>query len=87
MHGHGKEALEHFERMCEESVQPEKSLFFVFCQLVAMEVGGSRHTLLCFNDHSLYDFSKIVTLHVHAQPSWLCWPSTGCREHDQGNVL
>ncbi len=38
-HGHGKEALRHFEQMCEEGVQPNMiSLLFAFCQLVAMQV-------------------------------------------------
>jgi hypothetical protein len=22
----------------------------------------------------------------HGQPSWLCWPSTGDREYDEGNA-
>jgi hypothetical protein len=38
MHGHGKEALKHFEWMCKEGVQPDISLLFVFCQLVGMQV-------------------------------------------------
>jgi len=34
MHGHGKEALEHFECMCEESVQPDEVTFpFSFVSL------------------------------------------------------
>ncbi len=37
MHGHGKEALKHFEQMC-EGVQENDVTFFVFCQLVAMQV-------------------------------------------------
>ncbi len=37
MHGHGKEALKHFEQMC-EGVQQNDVTFFVFCQLVAMQV-------------------------------------------------
>jgi pentatricopeptide repeat protein len=35
MHGHGKEALNHFEQMC-EGVQQNDIAFFVSCQLVAM---------------------------------------------------
>jgi pentatricopeptide repeat protein len=31
-----------------------------------------RHVLLCFNDHSVYDFCKIATLHLHLQPVWPC---------------
>ncbi len=27
IHGHGKEALQHFERMCEEGVQPDDTTF------------------------------------------------------------
>ncbi len=38
MHGHGKEALEHFERMCEESVQPDEVTFL--CLLSASSHGG-----------------------------------------------
>ncbi len=38
MHGHGKEALEHFERMCEESVQPDEITFL--CLLSACSHGG-----------------------------------------------
>jgi pentatricopeptide repeat protein len=30
------------------------------------------HMLLCFNDHRLYDFCKIATLHLHLQPVWPC---------------
>jgi pentatricopeptide repeat protein len=37
MHGHGKEALKHFEQMCEGVLQNAVA-FFVFCQLVAMQV-------------------------------------------------
>jgi pentatricopeptide repeat protein len=37
MHGHGKEALKHFEQMC-EGVQQNDVAFFAFCQLVAMQV-------------------------------------------------
>jgi pentatricopeptide repeat protein len=37
MHGHGREALKYFEQMC-KGVQPDISLLFVFCQLVAMQV-------------------------------------------------
>jgi pentatricopeptide repeat protein len=37
MHGHGKEALKHFEQMC-EGVHPDDITLFVFCQLVAMQV-------------------------------------------------
>ncbi len=29
MHGHGKEALQHFEQMCEEGVKPDIVTFFV----------------------------------------------------------
>jgi pentatricopeptide repeat protein len=37
MHGYGKEALKHFEQMCENSVGSMMSLSFVFCQLVVMQ--------------------------------------------------
>jgi pentatricopeptide repeat protein len=38
MHGHGKEALKHFEHMCEESVQPDDSTFV--CLLSACSHAG-----------------------------------------------
>ncbi len=88
MHGHGKEALKHFEQMCEEGVQPDDSTFV--CLLSACINAGlvdEGMGCLCFNDHRLYDCYKIGTLDLHEQPSWLCWPSTGGREYDQGNVL
>jgi len=88
MHGHGKEALKHFEQMCEEGVQPDDSTFV--CLLSACINAGlvdEGMGCLCFNDHRLYDCYKIGTLDLHEQPSWLCWPSTGGREYDQGNAL
>ncbi len=39
MHGHGKEAPEHFECMCEESVQPDEVTFL--CLFSACSHGGS----------------------------------------------
>jgi hypothetical protein len=30
MHGHGKEALQHFEQVCEEGVQPNDITFVLF---------------------------------------------------------
>jgi pentatricopeptide repeat protein len=38
MHGHGKEALKHFERMCEEGVQPDDITFV--CLLLACSCAG-----------------------------------------------
>jgi hypothetical protein len=38
MHGHGKEALKHFEWMCSQLI----SLLFVFCQLVALQVWSMK---------------------------------------------
>jgi len=38
MHGHGKEALKHFEWMCSQMI----SLLFVFCQLVALQVWSMK---------------------------------------------
>jgi len=37
MHGHRKEALKHFEQVCEEGYSQMISLLFVFCQPVAMQ--------------------------------------------------
>jgi pentatricopeptide repeat protein len=38
MHGCGKEALKHFEWMCEEGVQPNDVTFTCLSQVVAMKV-------------------------------------------------
>ncbi len=35
------------------------------------------HVLIRFNDHSLYDFCRVGSLHQHDQPSCPCWPPTG----------
>jgi hypothetical protein len=42
------------------------SLLF-FCQLVAMQVWWMKACAI-FNDHGLYDFCKIGTLHLHGGP-------------------
>jgi len=47
MHGHGKEALQHFEQMCEEGVKPDIVTFFVFCQLVAMQDWWTKSLQVC----------------------------------------
>jgi hypothetical protein len=73
MHGHGKEALKHFEQMCEEGVQPNDITFV--CLLLACS-----HVLSCFNGHRLYNSCKIGTLHLYGRPSWPCWQSTGGRD-------
>ncbi len=56
------------------------SLLFVFCHLVAIQVLCIK-ALLCVNDHSLHDFCKTRTLHLHGWPSCLCWLSRGGREY------
>ncbi len=38
MHGHGKEALKHFERMCEEGVQPNEVTFVCLLSGCTMKV-------------------------------------------------
>jgi pentatricopeptide repeat protein len=38
MHGHGKEALKHFQWMCSQMI----SLLFIFCQLVALQVWSMK---------------------------------------------
>jgi len=38
MHGHGREALKHFEWMCEEGVQPDGITFICLLSAVAMQV-------------------------------------------------
>jgi pentatricopeptide repeat protein len=86
-HGHGKEALKHFEQMG-KGVLPEHITFV--CLLSACSHAGLVHLVdaqLCFNDHRLHDFFKIGTLHLHGGPSSSCWPTTRCREHDQHNAL
>ncbi len=46
MHGHGKEALKHFEQMCEEGVQPDDITFV--CLLSACSHAGLVHEGMCF---------------------------------------
>jgi hypothetical protein len=64
------------------------SLLFVFSVLVAMQVWWMK-AMCCYalmiTDHMVS--AKIRTLHLHGGHSWLCWPSTGRREYDQGNAL
>ncbi len=88
MHGHGKEALEHFDQMCEEGVQPNNITFV--CLLLACShaslLDEGKH-FFCFNDHGLHYFTKIGTLHLHGGAFWLCWPSIGGRECDKGDAL
>jgi pentatricopeptide repeat protein len=82
MHGHVK--LLYVWNGCVTKVYNQMmSLLFIFCQLVAMQVWGPMHTLLCFNDPCLHGFCEIGTWHLYGQCSWLCWPSKGGREHDQ----
>ncbi len=56
------------------------SLLFVFCHLVAIQALCIK-ALLCVNDHSLHDFCKTRSLHLHGWPSCLCWLSRGGREY------
>jgi hypothetical protein len=67
MHGHGKEALKHFEQMC-EGVQPDDMTFVCLlsaCSYAGLVDDGTHCALLCFNDHSLHGFCKIGALHMH----------------------
>ncbi len=63
MHRHFKEALMHFEQMCEECVQPDDVTFV--CLLWACSNAGflwMKGCTLCFDEHSLHDSCKIGTL-------------------------
>jgi pentatricopeptide repeat protein len=85
MHGCGKEALEHFEQMC-EGVHPN-DITFVFCHLLAMQVWWMKACAVMLQSSQTIDFCKIGTLHLYGSPSWLCWPSAGVREYGHGNAL
>jgi pentatricopeptide repeat protein len=65
MHGHGKEALKHFDRMHEEGVQPD-DITFVYLLSACSHAGlvDEGMCCLCFNEHSLQYFCKIGTLHL-----------------------
>jgi pentatricopeptide repeat protein len=52
MHGHGKEALKHFERMCEEGVQPNEVTF------VCLLSGCSHEGLV---DEGMWCYASMVT--------------------------
>jgi hypothetical protein len=63
------------------------SLLFVFCKLVAMQVWWMEACIVMLQWGQYIWFCNIERLHLHGRPSWLCWPSTGLREYDQGDCL
>jgi pentatricopeptide repeat protein len=82
-----KEALKHFEQMCEEGVQPNDVTFVCLLSGCSHE-GLVDEGMWCYASMvRVYDFCKFRTLHLYGQPSWLCWPSTGGREYGHGNAL
>jgi pentatricopeptide repeat protein len=68
MHGHGKEALQHFEQMC-EGAQPD-DIIFICLLSVCGHAGLVDEGMCCYAPMVTdYDFCKIGTLHLHGQPS------------------
>jgi pentatricopeptide repeat protein len=66
MHGHAKEALKHFQWMCEEGVQPDDFTFV--CLLSGCSHAGLvDEGMCCYASMAMspYDFCKIGTLHLH----------------------
>ncbi len=66
MHGHGKEALEHFEQMCKEGIEPDDITFV--CVLSACSHAGlvdEGMQGLWFHERNLQDSCKIGALHLH----------------------
>ncbi len=55
MHGHGKEALKHFEQMCEEGVQPDDITFV--CLLSACSHAG-------LVDEGMHCYASMTTVHM-----------------------
>ncbi len=73
MHGLGEEALKHFEQMQEDGVQPKSYHFYLSSVILEpCRSSGWRDALFCFDEHSLWDFYKIGTLHLYCSPSWPC---------------
>ncbi len=89
IHRHGKEALQCFGQMCKEGVQPDDTTFVCLLLSACSHAGlvDEGPVVLFFNDHSLHDFCKIGTLHLHDRPSWSCWPSTGGRKYDETHAV
>jgi pentatricopeptide repeat protein len=54
MHGHGKEALKHFEQMCEEGVQPNDITFV--CLLLACSHAGLVDEGMCCHASMVTDY-------------------------------
>jgi pentatricopeptide repeat protein len=65
MHGHGREALKHFEWMCEEGVQPDDITFI--CLLSACSHAGlvDEGMHLYASMIRPYNSCKIGTLHLY----------------------
>jgi len=55
MHGHAKEALKHFQRMCEEGVQPDDVTFV--CLLSGCSHAGSVDEGMCC-------YASMATVHM-----------------------
>jgi len=60
IHSHGKEALEHFKRMCKVGVQPN-DITFVCLLSACSHAGLVDEGMNCYDfiDQNLYDFSRI----------------------------
>jgi len=69
MHGHGKDALKHFEQMCDKGLQPD-DITFVCLLSACSHAGLMDEGMHCYasNGHRLHDFCKIGTLHLYGGP-------------------
>jgi len=84
MHGHGKEALKHFQQMCEEGVQLN-DIIFICLILACSHAGLVDESMRCYVSMTKVYMIFAKTLHLHGQPSWSCRPSIRGKEYDQGN--
>jgi pentatricopeptide repeat protein len=67
IHGHGREALKHFEQMCEEGVQPDDITFV--CLLSACSHADLVDEAMFLYDSMIRDYFisfKIGILHLHS---------------------
>jgi pentatricopeptide repeat protein len=67
MHGLVRKLLNILNRCVKNMYNKIIPCLSVFCQLVAIQVWWMKVcALICFNDHRLYDFGKVGTLHLHS---------------------
>ncbi|KAH9532183.1 hypothetical protein CY35_19G076700 [Sphagnum magellanicum] len=74
MHGYGKEALEHFEQMCENSIEVNDVTFI--CLLSACSHAGLVDEAVgYFDSMGSQHMCNPQTIHLHGRPSWPGWLS------------